>query len=137
MGETSRKQSGSRCSGEECFGIADEVQKIEARGFAGAGLRGTNVEIGSGAEDVFKASTRSPQSEDGELVVITNQILAEIRGDCIKDFCAMCFRMAISCGFQVFHGFLSSNWQIARHGGSSTIGQIAIGSQLKPTCLLR
>src|SRR5215510_11082042 len=54
---TARKKSldqvGGRSAGEEPAGVADAVQKIEADGFAGAGLRGADVEIGSGGEKLW------------------------------------------------------------------------------------
>ena len=82
--------------------------------------------IGIGGEGKIGAET----TEDGELVVITNQVLAEKGGDCIKDFCAGCFGRAVSCGFQVFHGFISRiNQQSAVSSQHSAFSKTTLNCQ--------
>ncbi len=63
----------------------DIAEEKEAERFAGARLGRANVEIRSGKEVVMTVGRSAPKGEDGELVIVANQITTDIGGDVIED----------------------------------------------------
>ena len=85
LSEVELQERASGDAGEERRLIGKFVEHHEADGFAGLGFGRTDVEINGGTKGFEAVGIGSPESEDGELVLVAEQVSADAGGDGIEE----------------------------------------------------